>query len=686
MQRLLLVFLILCISCSVAIDPDFIGFSYVLADRRLIHSDATLTIQANQIGAHISPTLYGLMFEEIGHSGDGGIYAELINNRAFKNNSNTPVNWSVVTSSGTQGTISLDQDHPVNKGALTTSLKLEITQVSKGQRVGTANTGYWGIPVWPHTTYQASFYAMASSHFTGSLTVDIESNRGSTIYAHATVKTISTSWKQYTVKLTTGPQVRPSEDNRFVISTNSTGTVWFNLVSLFPPTWNHRPNGLRVDLMQKLNAIHPSFLRFPGGNYLEGNTFDDRFEWKKTIGSLAVRPGHFNSAWGYPSTDGLGLLEYLEWCEDLHMAPVLAVYAGYSLGGSHVPVGTPQFKSLVQDALDEVQYATGATTTHWGGQRAADGHPAPFKIQYVEIGNEDWFDKSGSYNDRFAAFYDAFKATYPHIKLIATTTVTSRKPDVSDEHYYNPPSWFESNSNRYDTYDRHGPKIFVGEYASTGGGPGSNSGDPASYINNALGDAAWMTGMERNSDVVVLACYSPLMANLNTMPAGLINYDALNSYGSPSYYVQKLFSLYHGDVVLPTKLSGGNNGLYFVTSKVSSRGIIYIKMVNTLSTAEDTQIEITGATKIDRQGRATVLTSGNANGPNSITNPTRIVPIVHQLNNLNSSFAYSFAPDSVTVLQLSTADQSSHVSHVSHVSRVSHVSHVSHVVVPPATR
>ena len=192
MQRLLLVLLILCISCSFAINTHFIGFSYVLAISRLPHSNATLTIQANQIGAHISPTLYGLMFEDISHSGDGGLYAELINNRAFKNG---PTSWSVVTSNGAQGSISLDQDHPVNKVALTTSLKLDITQVSKGQRVGTANTGYWGIPVRPHTTYQASFYAMASPHFTGSLTVDIESNSGSTIYARATVKTIGTSWK-----------------------------------------------------------------------------------------------------------------------------------------------------------------------------------------------------------------------------------------------------------------------------------------------------------------------------------------------------------------------------------------------------------------------------------------------------------------------------------------------------------
>ncbi len=275
----------------------------------------------------------------------------------------------------------------------------------------------------------------------------------------------------------------------------------------------------------------------------------------------------------------------------------------------------------------------------------------------MEIGNEDFFDKSGSYNDRFAAFYDAFKAKYPHIKLIATTTVTSRKPDVYDEHYYNEPSWFESNTGHYDAYDRHGPKVFVGEYASMKGGFGAHPDNPTPDLDDALGDAAWMTGMERNSDVVVLASYAPLMVNLNapSWPNNLIGYDALNSYGSPSYYVQKLFSLYHGDVVLPTNLSGGDNGLYLVTSKVNGKGIIYLKVVNTLPTAENIQIEIKGVAKIGKHGRATVLTSGNVTDRNSLTNPTKVVPVVHQLNNLSPSFAYDFAPHSVTVLQFTTA-------------------------------
>lgn len=647
MQRSLLVLIVFIFIYGSIIYIASTDIGHVLGDNQ-----ATLTIQANQTGAHISPTLYGLMFEDISHSGDGGLYGELINKRTFHNDPKPPTSWSIVTSSGAQGTMTLDNDHPVNNTVLTTSLKLQITQVNKNQRVGVANTGYWGIPVRPNTTYQTSFYAMASPDFTGPLTVDIESNSGDKIYAQTSINSISTSWQHYTAKLTTG-QLPPSENNQFVISTNSTGTVWFNLVSLFPPTWNNRPNGLRFDLMQKLYDMHPSFLRFPGGNYLEGNTFNDRFDWKKTIGDLSQRSGHYNSAWNYLSTDGLGLLEYLEWCEDLHMTPVLAVYAGYSLDHSHVPVGTPQFNSLIQDALDEVQYVTGDKTTRWGRQRAADGHPAPFIIPYVEIGNEDNFDGSGSYNDRFAAFYDAFKAAYPNIKLIATTQVKSRTPDLYDEHYYRDPTWFESHTDYYDNHSRNGPKIFVGEYASLKGGFGPHGPNPTPDLDDALGEAAWMAGLERNSDVVLMASYAPLMVNLNapSWSTNLIGYDALNSYGSPSYYVQKLFSLYHGDVVLPTQLSGGDGKLNFVTSKVSSNGTIYLKVVNTSSVAENTQIKINGVTTIGKQGTATVLTSGSVNDMNSLTDPIKVAPVVSRLNDLSPSFPYSFAPHSVTVLQ-----------------------------------
>jgi alpha-L-arabinofuranosidase len=320
-------------------------------------------------------------------------------------------------------------------------------------------------------------------------------------------------------------------------------------VSLFPPTYKDRPNGNRIDLMQKLADMRPAFLRFPGGNYLEGNTIPERFAWKKTIHGLEERPGH-RCPWGYRSTDGLGLLEFLEWCEDLKMEPVLAVYAGYSLRGERVEPGE-KLRPFVQEALDEIEYATGGPETTWGKERTKDGHKEPFKIQYVEVGNEDNFDRSGSYDGRFAQYYDAIKAKHPDLQVVATAPVKSRKPDVLDEHFYRSARQMERDARHYDKYDRNGPKIFVGEWAT-------RDGNVTPSLNAALGDAAWMIGMERNADVVIMHCYAPLLVNISPgakqWDTDLIGYDALNSFGSPSYYAQKMFSENRGDRVLPVDL------------------------------------------------------------------------------------------------------------------------------------
>jgi alpha-N-arabinofuranosidase len=495
----------------------------------------------------ISPTFYGLMTEEINHSYDGGLYAELIQNRAFKDDADQPAHWSLVNSESAEGEIALDNQNPVNATALTSSLRLSISAVGQGQRVGVANEGFWGIPVWPDTQYRASFYARSADGLAGPLTVDIESNDGATVFASASVPQIDAQWKKYEVKLSTG-KVDPTADARFVISAGSKGTLWLSLVSLFPPTFNNRPNGNRIDLMQMLGDLHPAFLRFPGGNYLEGDTIDQRFAWKNTLGDLAQRPGHL-SPWKYRSSDGLGLLEFLNWCEDLHMEPVLAVFAGYALNQQHVDAG-PQLQPFVQEALDEIEYCTGDASTKWGQQRVKDGHPEPFKIRYVEIGNEDEFDRAG-YDGRFTQFYDAIKAKYPDLQLIATTAVKSRTPDVIDDHYYRSARDMERDVHHYDKTDRKGPKIFVGEWATREGSPTPNFGA-------AMADAAWLTGLERNSDIVVMNCYAPLLVNVNRgayqWGTDLIGYNALSSFGSASYYAQKMFSENMGDTALPVDL------------------------------------------------------------------------------------------------------------------------------------
>jgi alpha-L-arabinofuranosidase len=572
---------------SFSLLPLLISLSMGAATCGARAQEASITVDVAHPGHAISPTLYGLMTEEINHSYDGGLYAELIQNRSFKDDPNTPVHWSLIQDGGAQGSIALDTTEPLSQ-AQGVSLKLDIT--SDGKRVGVANEGFWGIPVKPNTRYRASVYARSDSGV-GPLTVDIESNDGSAVYASATIPAVSKNWQQYTVDLKTA-NVPATEAARFVVSASKPGSLWLDLVSLFPPTFNNRPNGNRIDLMQKLAAMHPSFLRLPGGNYLEGGAIPERFEWKDTIGPLTDRPGH-QGPWGYRSSDGFGLLEFLEWCEDLHIQPVLAVYAGYSLNHSYVNPG-PDLQPYVQDALDEIEYVTGPQTSKWGAERAMDGHLAPFPLTYVEIGNEDQFDRSGSYDGRFAQFHDAIKAKYPALQLIATAHVASRAPDVVDDHYYRSAAAMERDAGHYDSTSRTGPKVFVGEWAST-------EGNPTPTMNAALGDAAWLTGLERNSDVVVLASYAPLLVNVNPKAhqwgTNLIGYDALSSFGSPSYYAQAMFAENRGDNVLPVQVTQPATAN---TSPETSSGAIGVGTWHTQAQFSNIQVVHDGQTLYER--------------------------------------------------------------------------------------
>lgn len=605
----------------------------------------------------LSPTLYGLMIEDINHSIDGGLYAELIQNRNLKepvpqNDPTRIPHWSPTPSNG--GTsIALDTNHPVKETALTHSLRVELPgDTSAATPAGVANEGYWGIPVRPNTRYRASLYARAVG-YSGPLTLAIQSIDGKTTYAQTRIGGISADWKPFTATLTTG-KAPVTADTRFVVLAQGKGTLWLTQVSLFPPTWNNRPNGTRKDLMQILADMKPSFLRLPGGNFLEGDYINERFNWYETVGDISKRPGHRNP-WGYPSTDGFGLLEYLEWCEDLKMEPVLGIYAGYSLRGDHVEPG-PALQPFVQEALDEIEYIIGATDTKWGAQRAADGHPKPFPLTYVEIGNEDWLDRSGSYERRFAPFFDAIRAKYPKLKLIATMQVKSRVPDMIDDHYYRTANMMAGDAHHYDDYPRNAPKIFVGEWASQDIDTPwvrANEKGPTPTLNSALGDAAWMTGMERNSDVILISAYAPLFVNVNKnarqWAINLIGFDALNSYGSPSYYAQKMFSLYHGDRVCEGELSG-LHPLYFVASKSTKTNTLYLKVVNMQPTAQSTKVVLADAKSVGKTGKAIVMKGTELTDTNTLQNPTNIVPVTSNFTPAGTTFDYTFPPYSVTIL------------------------------------
>jgi alpha-N-arabinofuranosidase len=625
--------------------------------------DTALVVDVDQPIGKVSPLHYGLMTEEINHSYDGGLYAELVQNRAFLDNDARPVHWSVVQGAGAAATIALDRAEPLND-ILTNSLRLDAASASETGRAGISNDGYWGIPVTPNTTYRLSFYARADAHFKGPITVAIESDDGATTFAHAKVSRVGAEWKLHTVTLKTGA-VTPTAKTRLTLSINQPGTVWFNLVSLFPPTFHNRPNGNRVDLMQMLAGLKPAFLRFPGGNYVEGDTVETRFDWKKTIGPLTRRPGHAG-CWGYRSSDGLGLLEFLDWCEDLKMEPVLAVYAGYNLNHTHIAAG-PALQPYVQDALEEIEYVTGNTSTQWGAERAKDGHRAPFKLAYVEIGNEDWFDRSGSYDARFAQFYDAIKAQYPNLKCISTVgtehpseqMVHGRKPDVIDEHYYASAATFDEDSPaRWEKYDRRGPEIFVGEWAAYEDtkpweAP-SRKLPPTPSLKAALADAAWMAAMERHSDLIVMQCYAPLLVNVSPgarqWRPDLIGYDALNVYGSPSYYAINMFSQHHGDSILKTSVAGPP--LHYSATKDTKTGAIYLKIVNTQSTPKPVEISLRGAASLASDATAITLSGTSPGDSNSMDNPVQVVPVTTTVANIKPEFTYTLAPWSITVLRL----------------------------------
>ena len=612
---------------------------------RLLAQSPSLAIQVDHPTAKVSPTLYGLMTEEINFSYDGGLYAELVRDRTIGTDWQALAHWTLVARGNSVADVSVDQATGPS-AALLHSLKVSVTSATEAAPAGVQNDGFWGIPVRPRTSYSGSFYAKTDSVGVPISVKLVNDGTGATV-ASATVIGLSGEWKQYTFTLKTA-QVPVTANNHLILTIPRPATVWFDLVSLFPPTYHDRVNGNRIDLMEKLAAMDPKFLRLPGGNYLEGDHISERFQWKKTIGPLVDRPTH-PSPWHYRSSDGMGLLEFLEWCEDLKIEPVLAVYAGYSMMQEHVDPG-PALEPYVQDALDEIEYATGGADTKWGAERAKDGHAAPFPLHYVEIGNEDWFDRSGSYDGRYAQYYKAIKQRYPDLQLIATAPIKSVKPDVLDEHFYMAAKQSFADANHYDKVDRQGPKIFVGEWAT-------REGEPTPNLQAALGDAAWMTGLERNSDIVIMASYAPLFVNVN--PGGmqwatdLIGYDALSSYGSPSYWAQVLFANHLGTEAVASTLANAGPRVYASVTRDEKRRKLFVKVVNARSDAMPLSITLDGVPNVEREVTLISLSGKSPNATNSIANPETVVPVESHIHTAGAKFEHSFAPYSINVLELS---------------------------------
>ncbi|MCX7048909.1 MAG: DUF1080 domain-containing protein [Candidatus Sumerlaeota bacterium] len=503
-----------------------------------------LTVDGSQPGVKINPMLYGIFFEEINHAGDGGLYAELIRNRSF-DDADDPAGWALQTSGDAQGKIGLATENPVNQ-VHPKSLQIEISESRDGGLVSVSNNGYWGIAVKKGAKYNLSFFVRRSADFKGDLIVSLDSASSGSIYARQTIIGVGTQWKRYECAL------ESSGDNpkaRLSIAANAPGTLWLGVVSLMPTdTWKGRPNGLRADLARMLSELKPAFVRFPGGCYVEGGaSVKDAFRWKTTIGDIAQRPGHSNKNWGYRSTDGLGYHEYLEMCEDLNAEPLFVVNCGMAHKDF---VEMDKLDEWVQEAIDAIEYANGPETSKWGALRAKNGHPKPFNMKYLEIGNENGGPR---YEERYAVFYKAIKARYPDINLIADTAAKSAPIEIVDHHYYNSPMWFRSNAGKYDKYDRKGPKVYVGEYAC-------NRGVGKGNLDGALAEASFMMGFERNSDAVILCSYAPLFYHVQDRrwPVNLIGYDSARCFGTPSFYVQAMLAQQRGDVALSSTLECGH--------------------------------------------------------------------------------------------------------------------------------
>jgi alpha-L-arabinofuranosidase len=531
-------------------------------------AQASLTVEVDKPGHRISPNLWGIFFEDINLSADGGIYPELVRNRSFED-SEQPDSWTLSESNSGKSRIAIDSSQPLNP------FNRHSLGVTMDGSVALENEGYWGMNVVKGDTYVFKLAARSDEGFSGPLTVRVLDASGHEL-AKGMVTDLGRKWRYHTLALTPAAS---DPKARLQISAAGKGVFFLDMVSLMPEkTWKN--HGLRSDLAASLDHLHPSFVRFPGGCWVEGDDFAHMNHWKRTIGSIDVREPLWN-IWGYQATQGLGFHEYLQMAEDIGAAPLFCINIGMS---HHEVVPMDRMDEWVQDALDAMEYANGPTNSVWGSRRASAGHPAPFNLSYMEIGNEN--ANSPAYFERWPLFYKALKAKYPKLQLVADGwgDYGDCPPDVVDDHFYNTPEWFMRHAALYDHKNRTGPKIFVGEYAVT-----QNAGK--GNVRGAIGEAAFMTGLERNSDQVIMASYAPLLVNLNhrAWNPDLINFDSSKWYGLPSYYVQQMFSENRGDVILPVRV---DSPLAEVAGK--SAGMIGVGTWNTESEFKEVKVTAPG--------------------------------------------------------------------------------------------
>lgn len=551
---------------------------------------AVITVNTAETAAVVPATLHGIFFEEISHAGEGGLYAEMVQNRGFEEsripagtklengflvptpskphfmlqpqpsdwklewpyNSQWPA-WHMETSGNATMQLQLTQRRPLNE-ATPNSLQISISKAEEKGRVAIVNEGFWGMNAIAGDVYNLSFYLRTDNNFKGPLTVSLQTADNKILASHTFTGTRHPLWKKYSCQLV---PAQSDPKAKLVLSFGSGGTCWLDFVSLFPAkTFKGRVNGLRNDIASLIDSLRPSFIRWPGGCFVEGITIESAPNWKNTIGPVEKRPGTF-SPWGYWSSDGLGYHEYLQFCEDVHADALFVFNAGVSCeyrSGTFVP--DDSIAPYIQNALDAIEYAIGPVTSTWGRVRAENGHPAPFPLKYVEVGNEQHGPR---YAKRYNVFYDAIHQRYPDITIMASmgigdvnkhTLDSMKKVDMVDEHAYKDAFWSVRNFDHFDKYKRGRWDMYVGEYAT-------NAGVGAGNMRAALSDAIYILSMEKNADLVKMSSYAPLLVNENDVdwPVNLIHYDASRSFARISYYAIKMLSENKAAVNYPTSVN-----------------------------------------------------------------------------------------------------------------------------------
>jgi len=631
-------------------------------------AEKVFTIDADKIKAHIQPTMYGIFFEDINMGADGGVYAELIKNRSFE--FKMPLmGWKELKQDGADGSILVlnrSHDNPDNPRYI------QVTSKS-AKGYGLSNEGFHGMGIKKDDKYNFSVLAKLSGANRLSLQVELVNSKGEVI-GSTTVLPSSIEWKKYTASFIAS-ETEPKASFRLLVK--GTGSVDLDMISLFPQdTWKHRPGGLRADLVQKLADMKPGFLRFPGGCIVEGRELDTRYQWKRTIGDIANRRmivNRWNTEFShrpapdYYQTFGLGFLEYFELAEDIGASPLPIINCGMACQFNTcevVPLN--QLGPYVQDMLDLVEFANGAVTTKWGKKRAELGHPKPFNLKMLGVGNEQWGDQ---YIERYKIFEKAIHAKYPQIRLVSSTgpspdgdifnhsnkILRGLKADILDEHYYSSPEWFFKNVKRYDNYDRKGPKIFAGEYAAQS--VATVSPENKNNWKCALSEAAFMTGLERNADVVNMASYAPLFAHVEgwQWTPDLIWFDNMRSYGTPDYYVQQLYSLNKGTDVVPITLNNenvtGQDGFFATAALDVNTHELIIKIVNAGKQEQSADCVVNGV-KAGPGGTLTLLQSDDLSAVNSLDEPLTISPKNSAVLFKNNHLKMTLKPYSFNVIRV----------------------------------